>query len=212
MAILENGPNGGFTGKVGSVTGYYSNGKWIIRGLRKPSKKNKKGTAKQNACRNRFSLMQHFLSPLIPFLRIGFNMESRKRMMTAHNVAKSYNMLHAQNLDGSIDYSKVCLSYGSIIGPENPKVMVDDLGFHFSWTDNTGSDYDRANDQAMLIAYNVEKGVTYQETGGAKRKKCLDLLEITNADKGDIFHVWISFISEDRQHISMSTYCGSFVF
>ena len=31
MAIIENGANGGFTSKAGSVKGYYSNGKWIFR-------------------------------------------------------------------------------------------------------------------------------------------------------------------------------------
>jgi hypothetical protein len=39
MAILEDGPNGGFRGKVGSVYGYNLNGKCVIRGARKKSTK-----------------------------------------------------------------------------------------------------------------------------------------------------------------------------
>ena len=132
MAIIENGANGGFTGKVGSVTGYYANGKWIIRGLRKLSAKNKKGTAKQQACRARFAKMQEFLAPITYFIRIGFNMESKKRMMTAHNAAKSYNMLNAQEPDGTIVYSNVCLSYGSLIGVEGLEVQVTNNALHFS--------------------------------------------------------------------------------
>ncbi|MDO8993763.1 hypothetical protein [Daejeonella sp.] len=32
MAILSGGPNSGFSGKAGSVVGYYRMGKWVIRG------------------------------------------------------------------------------------------------------------------------------------------------------------------------------------
>ncbi len=209
MAIIEHGINGGFTGKAGSVTGYYLNGKWVMRGIRKRSKKNKKGTEKQRACRKRFSEMQKFLSPIIPVVRIGFNMESKKRMMTAHNVAKSYNMLNAQNLEGEIDYPNVCLTYGKIIGVENPQVTIDGTSLHFSWTNNTGSDHIRAYDQVMLIAYNVTNGVVVSELSGAKRRACAETLTINKIIE-QTYHVWISFISDDRQDIAMSTYCGSF--
>ncbi|GAB1463934.1 hypothetical protein MASR2M52_20200 [Pedobacter sp.] len=113
MAIIENGINGGLTGTVGTVTGYYLHGKYVIRSKRKTSKKNKIGSATQ---RSRFTimLMQQFLKPIVGFVRIGFDMESKKRMMTAHNVAKSYNILNSQNANGAIDYAKVCLTYGNI--------------------------------------------------------------------------------------------------
>ena len=41
MGKIENGINGGFTGTVGAVTGYYLNGKWVIRSKRRKSIKNK---------------------------------------------------------------------------------------------------------------------------------------------------------------------------
>ena len=111
MAIIENGINGGLTGTVGTVTGYYLHGKYVIRSKRKTSKKNKIGCATQ---RSRLTIMQQFLKPIVGFVKIGFNMESKKRMMTTHNVAKSYNMLNSQNANGAIDYAKVCLTYGNI--------------------------------------------------------------------------------------------------
>ncbi|WP_293299631.1 DUF6266 family protein [Pedobacter sp. UBA4863] len=114
MAIIENGINGGLTGTVGTVTGYYLHGKYAIRSKRKTSKKNKIGSATQKAARSRFTIMQQFLKPIVGFVRIGFNMKSKKRMMTANNVAKSYNMLNSQNANGAIDYAKVCLTYGNI--------------------------------------------------------------------------------------------------
>ncbi len=35
MAVLKNGANGGFSGKVGSIVGYELNGQDVIRGLPK---------------------------------------------------------------------------------------------------------------------------------------------------------------------------------
>ena len=212
MAIIENGANGGFTGKVGSITGYYSNGKWIIRGLRRLSAKNKKGTAKQQACRSKFTKMQEFLAPITYYIRIGFNLESKKKMMTAHNAAKSYNMLNAQAADGTIDYSKVCLSYGNLIGVEGLQVQAQNKELHFTWIDNTNLDHRRSSDQVMILAYDVHSHITHVETGGAKRSKCAETLAMKVGNKGASYHTWLSFISEDRLQISMSTYCGLYRF
>ncbi|HQS07076.1 MAG TPA: DUF6266 family protein, partial [Daejeonella sp.] len=79
MAILSGGPNSGFSGKAGSVVGYYRMGKWVIRGLPRLSTKNKKGSALQNVHRNRFIQVQQFLKPISGFIRIGFNLEAKQR-------------------------------------------------------------------------------------------------------------------------------------
>ncbi|QNR85782.1 hypothetical protein H9N25_04795 [Pedobacter riviphilus] len=212
MGKIENGINGGFTGTVGAVTGYYLNGKWVIRSKRRKSIKNKIGSADQKTCRSRFTMMQTFLSPIVGFIRIGFNLESKKRMMTAHNVAKSYNMLNAQNADGEIDYAAVRLSFGNLTGAEGVKLEHDDAGVHFSWTDNANDDYNRKHDQVMLMVYDVDNKTAIYETGGARRFKERESLEIPSFYKGRTFHTWIAFIADDRMGISASTYCGSFVF
>jgi len=212
MGKIENGINGGFTGTVGAVTGYYLNGKWVIRSKRRKSIKNKTGSADQKVCRSRFTMMQTFLSPIVAFIRIGFNLESKKRMMTAHNVAKSYNMLNAQNAAGEIDYAAVRLSFGNLTGAEGVKLEHDDAGVHFSWMDNTNGDYTRQHDQVMLIVYDVDNKMAIYETGGARRLKERESLEIPSFYKGKTFHTWMAFIADDRMGISASTYCGSFVF
>ena len=212
MGKIENGINGGFTGPVGTVTGYYLNGKWVIRSKRRTSVKNKNGSADQKACRSRFTMMQTFLSPIVDFIRIGFNLESKKRMMTVHNVAKSYNMLNAQNAAGEIDYAAVCLSFGNLTPAEGVKLEHDDAGVHFSWTDNANGDYTRKHDQVMLMVYDVDNKTAIYETGGARRSKERESLEIPSFYKGRAFHTWMAFIADDRMGISASTYCGSFVF
>ena len=132
MAILNDGINGGFTGKVGSVIGYQLNGKWVIKGLPKVSRKNKIGTEKQNLSRRKFTLMQLFLREVLGYIRIGFNLEAKKRMMTAHNVAKSLNMLQAFNEDNTIDFSKITLTYGNLTGAQSSSHFADDAGIHFT--------------------------------------------------------------------------------
>ncbi|MBB6240389.1 hypothetical protein HDC90_005064 [Pedobacter sp. AK013] len=212
MGKIESGINGGFTGTVGAVTGYYLNGKWIIRSKRRKSIKNKIGSADQKACRSRFTMMQTFLSPIVGFVRIGFNMESKKRMMTAHNAAKSYNMLNAQNAAGEIDYEALRLTFGNISGATDVKLEQDDMGVHFSWSDNSNGDYNRKYDQVMLLIYDLENKMAIYETGGARRSKGTETIALSSVAKGSTFHTWIAFISDDRTEISMSTYCGTFIF
>lgn len=208
MATIRNGINGGFTGKVGSVIGYELNGQWVIKGLPRSSKKNKKGTEKQKVCRSGFAKMQSFLQPLIPFIAVGYNLESKMRMMTAHNAAKSYNMLNALDANGDIDCSKVCLTFGSLIGVANPTVVKDEVGFRFSWGNNADNKLIRRMDQAMVMAYNLKNGRTYFKLSGARRSELTETVQIPAFERGNEFQTWISFISDDRQAIAISSYTG----
>lgn len=157
MAILNDGINGGFTGKVGTVVGYQLNGKWVIRSLPKSSIKNRVGTSKQQNCRHKFVQMQHFLSRVLGFIRVGFNLEARAGQMSAHNAAKSYNMIHAFDDAGTIDYSKVRLTQGILPGPQNAAVQVSPKGLRFTWENSYEENTERAYDQVMLMAFNGKK-------------------------------------------------------
>lgn len=211
MATFKQGINGGFTGKVGSVIGYQLRGQWVMKALPKSNPKKKKATAQQKACRSAFSKMQHFLQPLIPFIRVGFNLESILRMMTAHNAAKSYNMLHALDAHGDIDCAKVCLTFGNLLGAENPMVLKDDMGLHFSWGNNAGDKWIRETDQVMVMVYNVKNQQVYFKLSGARRSDQRESIEIPALEKGNELHTWISFISDDRRQIAMSSYTGAVV-
>lgn len=217
MAILKDGANGGFSGKAGSIVGYSLYGKWMIRGLPKLSRKNKIGTDKQKVVRARFTAMQHFLGPVLYFIRVGFNLESRIRGNSAYNAAKSYNMLNAMNADGTIAYERICLSYGNLTGAIGVEVQSDDMGFHFTWTDNSylsGSPalFISNDDQVMLLAYDLVTQQAYFITAGATRGLSKETLVLQESLKGKSFHLWISFISENRDRIATSTYLGEKIF
>ncbi len=208
MAILEDGPNGGFSGKVGSVIGVIRFGTAIIRGMPRISRKNKKGSPAQNVSRSRFTQMQYFLKPVLYFIRVGFNLEAKSRSMTAHNAAKSYNMLNAFNDEGNIDYSKIVLSFGNLPGALNATVAKDDAGLHFTWDDNTNKNWELETDQVMLLAYDPANNSAFMMLSGARRTAKMETLQIHERASTNEFHTWIAFISDDRQRISMSTYVG----
>lgn len=216
MAILAGGPNGGFSGKAGSVVGYYQHGKWVIRGLPKLSPKNKKGSANQNVCRSKFSVMQSFLKPIILFIRIGFNMEAKKNGNTAHNSCKSYNMLNAFDENGKINYAAVRVSAGNLIGAVDVVIELVDEEVVFTWRDNSkeGSERgwgdERENDQIMILGYHDgEIKNLFGTISGERRSAGRQAIRISRNSLPWEYHVWVSFISDDRQLISNSIYAGT---
>ena len=68
--------------------------------------------------------MQTFLSYVLDFIRVDFNLEAKAKGMSAHNLAKSYNMVHAFNENGEIDFSRIMLAQGKLLGPANAAVQV----------------------------------------------------------------------------------------
>jgi hypothetical protein len=220
MATIASGINGGFSGKAGTVVGYYRLGQWVIRAKPRKSTKNKRGTPEQKASRSLFTKMQYFLFPTLSFIRVGFNMEGRSKQMTAHNAAKSYNMLNAFTPEGEIDFSKVVLTFGNLPGALNATVEKDDAGLHFSWDNNSNEKLAEWRDQVMVLAYddmivdinNEKQPKAYYLLSGARRNTGNETLEIHSPSKGHTLHTYIAFISDNRERISMSTYLGEIVY
>ncbi|SKB30948.1 DUF6266 family protein [Daejeonella lutea] len=212
MGILSGGPNSGFSGKAGSFVGYYRLGKWVIRGIPRLSAKNKKGSPDQKVSRSRFTQVQSFLKHIMPFIRIGFHLEARRKGNTAHNSASSWNLLNAFNDNGELDYSKTRVSSGILEGAQNASAQHVDGKIIFTWDDN--SSYTDSGkrivpewlDQVMLLAYQVKYPSMVMISSGARRSAGSDSLEIPGV-KGE-WHTWIAFVSDDRQYISNSEYLG----
>lgn len=212
MGILSGGPNSGFSGKAGSYVGYYRLGKWVIRGIPRLSAKNKTGSPDQKVSRSRFTQVQYFLQHIMPFIRIGFHLEARRKGNTAHNSASSWNLLNAFNENGELDYSKTRVSSGILTGAQNASVQHVDRKIIFTWDDNSiytdagKSLVPKPLDQVMLLAYQVKYPCIRMVSSGARRSAGNDSLELP-AVKGE-WHTWIAFISDDRQNISNSEYLG----
>jgi len=214
MAILNGGPNAGFSGKAGSVVGYYQYGKWVIRGLPRYSQKNKVGTVEQKKYRSRFSKMQHFIKPLLPFIRVGFNLEAKRKGNSAHNSAKSWNMLHAFNEEGEINYSDFRISMGNLPGAVGVAVKLNKKQLVISWRDNSKEDSSPGNwdlrklDQVIILVYDSEVKFLHGTLSGARRSEERHVISISKNEEPFDHPAWIAFISDDRQSISNSSYIG----
>ena len=218
MAIITGGVNGGFSGKAGSVVGYYQHGKWVIRGLPRLSRKNKKGSVNQNICRSKFTKMQYFLAPILFFIRTGFNLEAKRKGNTAHNSAKSWNMLNAFDENGDINHSAVRVSSGNLLAAADAAVETYEDELVFTWRDNSSevSNRDHAGlreiDQVMLLVYNPELNHSHIVLSGARRSEGREVIKIRRLSPALEYHTWISFIADDRQSIANSTYTGIVIF
>lgn len=212
MAILKNGLHGGFSGKLGNVVGSMVGGKCIVRSLPQTNNKNKIGSTKQNIYRIRFRNLHDFLKPLLHFIRTGFNLEGRLNDLSAYNSAKSYNLLNAVEMDGTLNYEKILVSKGKLPHAKNLQLYIDDIGFHFSWTNNNDLVHERLSDQLMILAYTDKDHTPYYVLSSNRRSQLQDSLNIPSYEKGKLFHIWVSFISDNREGITDSLYMGLHTF
>jgi len=60
----------------------------------------------------------------------------------------------------------------------------------------------------MILAFSPKDNIALTVFSGSKRKFGTEVLEIPSFYKGSKFHTWISFVSDDRLSISMSSYVG----
>lgn len=209
MAIIKNGINGSFFGKVGSVIGYEWRGIPVMRGL--PKKRTSPPSEKELANRERMRIMQKFLQDSKNFIDLGFQLEAKARNMSAFNAAMSYNKKYAitgSYPDLKIDYEKLLVSKGLLITPTNPSVAYVEGTLHFKWDAVAAPTKVRT----LLFAFtedreymNASYGLVYGDSGE-------DLLEFdlseSNYPNAVRIHSYIAFINVMNDAISNSVYCG----
>lgn len=207
MAILRNGPNGGLSGKFGSVIGYRLNGQDIIKGLPKKRKKKRNPSKREQANRDKFAQMQAWLKPLLGFLQIGF--KSYAPTFQGFVAAKSYNSKHAfmQKDDGSsyIDPALALVSFGSVVLPQTMNMELKDNEIVFTWS--TEGHYEGI-DLAMVMAYVPETGSVRYDLAAAKRYTGIAALLMPNEFIGQEVHVYLAFVAYDHSAQSNSHYLG----
>ena len=80
---------GGFSGRVGTVVGYYRRGAWFVRAYQ-PHIKDRKSAA-QLEQRSRFKAMIQFASPATPVLRVGLRKVAADQQITEGNAFLKIN-------------------------------------------------------------------------------------------------------------------------
>lgn len=206
MATIKDGIHGAFSGKVGKIVGYVRKGQAIIR---TQGERTTPPTQKELLNREKFAISQKWLSPLIDFLRIGF-----KDYQTTYEgflAAKSYNQKNAMNCDENnkffIDPALALVSFGNQELPLTANAQTNkNQEIIFNWSTEGVYQY---NDQAMVVAYDIENAKMIYNPGIARRQTGTAILKLAITDIKKTFHVYLAFISDNRTSKSNSMYLGS---
>ena len=209
MATYKDGINGPFRGKVGTVVSYQWRGIWVMRNV--PKTNTKERSLKQLANQQRMSVVQKLLQRVIVFIRKGYHLEGEKRRMSAFNAAMSYNKMNAvkgEYPDFEIDYEKFRFAEGDLEEVENLQLTRFDDRIELTW-DPISKDNGRDDDQAMILLVSKDKNIELGEFSGAQRKEGKQIVFFGSSEIQDVsFESYFSFISDDRNMVSTSVYCG----
>ncbi|MCX2430164.1 DUF6266 family protein [Pedobacter sp. GR22-10] len=208
MGIIKKGILGGFSGKVGQVVGSSWRGLDVMRSL--PKKSNSEPSNEQLEQRQKFGLVVNFLSPLKGMLEKTYGRVSGSK--SKFNLALSYHIQEAitgvmPNLE--IDFSKVVLSRGELLGPKAATVAVNTVAeINFNWQANSGTGLSSDDDQVIMVLYNPSKKLHVVEQGSTKRVDLSLTLQVPTLFSGDVVHGWMAFLSASGKDSSTSVYLG----
>jgi len=206
MARLLNGIMGGLSGTIGPVIGSSRNGVPYLKSCY--NKRKATNHPMEIANRKKFADAHAFLHPLLEVVREGFRVEGRSQGFTA---AKSWVLKNAFEKQGdnfNLNPALVKLSIGDLHLPTNITVnSPEPFIFEFNW-DASPANRNDSKDQAVLIAYPIEKAKPIFTLAGAFRCSGTDRLQVKLGD-ATTYHLYIWFVSADRSRRSESLYLGS---
>jgi len=208
MARIINGINGGFTGKVGTVTGYIRNGGSFMRSRtrRKDTVKSEKRVVQQQKIKVCNEFTKQFSGS--GFFNTSF--PANGATSTGYNRATSAIMNRAivQNPGASLSYPLVLVSMGMLPGAVYASALANDDGnIVFSWADNTGTGTAKEDDKVLMVAYFPESKEAVYGITDAIRKDSKTILPM-KLMKG-MAETWMGFVSADESIAADSVYTGS---
>ena len=204
-----NSVTGSAVGKVSNAVFYRLNGQEVIRGTgKKKIFKSKKVFAQNDSIR----LLMNVFAKVKPFIKAGFKNEAAGSTRNYHNLATSYNRIHAIDFIEDVPvlrYDKVLLSRGRAQPPLNAKVKANPEGLEFSWDTVPDLPWDTNQDQAMTLAWFPELNEALFNIAGAHRRTGTDQLNLPPSLQSQKMEVYMAFVSEDRESVSNSIYLGN---
>ena len=208
MGKLVGGPFGMLHGRVGNLVGYVLNGENVMRQIGRSEKPLTK--ARKVNC-EKMTVVNRFLQPALPFIRLGFRFEAAGTNRNAYNEAVSYNKMNA--LQGeypniSMDYSKVLVSKGSLPVAKQPQIERTEQGVLFTW-DTSNIPTEQNYDRAMLLVSYPEMGEMNYLPSGSMRIEGKDLVLVDWDYRNARMEAYISFVNPEGTKVSDSVYVGS---
>lgn len=211
MAILKEGINGPFSGKVGSIVGYQLNGQTIIRGL--PKVVRRKPTALTLLNRARMKAVSQFLKPLKYVIDFGYrNIAPQGSRVGTFQAAQSYTLRNAIDYgEDNVPYvnpEKVLVFRGDLTKPTLLAVTRKESNIYIQW-DTEKYKYERG--VLLVMAYAIEKGQIWFDEGIAKISEgsvTWNLGEETSLERYPHLHLYVGFYDIVYNKLSDSVYAG----
>lgn len=202
MATFLNGILGGFSGKVGTVIGSNWNGIDYMRS--RAANITQPNTVAQLEQRARFGMAGKFLRPLIPFLRVSYRSLAVKK--SAFNAAMAHTLENAVKgiyPDVMIDYTKVLVSQGTLLGAQNPDATSVIAGkVDFTWDDNSTEYGAAATDKVVVAVYSESLKKWLPIIGAATRVQSALTITLPEIFSGQEVQTYIGFSNADQSEFS----------
>jgi hypothetical protein len=194
---------GRIIGKHGTAVGAIREGKAVLRIFTPPSNPN---SVKQQTQRMKFGLVLSSMKPLRKAITIGFGSKRcfYQAISLALNSAVSGVFPHF-----TFDYSKVKVSSGLLAQGVSAKVslLAGNLA-SVEWTPDVWAG-GSANDMLYVVFLDSATGIAKFDLTGVTRQNGKFTVELSAAEPGSTFHVWLFF--SDATQCSNSQYLGTVV-
>jgi len=211
MAKVIEGLTLGLSGSLGNMT--------ISRqkdGTSTAKQKNKKSdkprTLGQLANSQNTTVISVFSKVIKEFVKVGFALQAKREKindpfnsMVKHVRANALTGVYPER---SVDLTRVLITKGTMPGPEDITVSLNEFGLLFTWNPETNIDGAHYTDQVMMVAHFPDLGKAKFKTAGSERYTGKDLLSLTGIKRGNTADIFISFIANDHSSISDSVYLG----
>ncbi len=207
MALIYQGINGPFVGKVGPVVGYLWKGKACMRAYNRQV--NYPNTLMQQHQRDWFVSMVRFASKATAALQLGFARRAEEAQMTEGNYFVRQNKQHFHSENGvlSVDYSKLKIASGAAADvyfksprfEENETIVVE-------FEKNTMSFRASSSDKIYVYVYAPELEEGFLSAPVERRQKSLSM-RLPQHWSGVEVHLY-GFVIDREGRSSESTYIG----
>ncbi|RYG18092.1 MAG: hypothetical protein EOO07_09725 [Chitinophagaceae bacterium] len=210
MGTYLKGILGPFSGTVGAVVGASFRGKDVMRS--RPRKSSKLPTLLQEVQRAKFTKATQLLSPARMVLSNYFGVPTGAK--SRFNMAMAYHLQNAIMYDGLeafVDYEKVELAKGSLLGFQNLKCENRTSGeLNFTWEDNSNQGEARPTDVVKVVL--LQKDTTQYEffLNVGTREEGSQKITLPTYLQGTEQYVYAFLVSQNNKAYATSQYLGSF--
>lgn len=209
MAIQENGPNGLFKGKVGSVYGYELNGQNIIRGARRKSNKPPSEAVLLN--RQKIKVAGNFMRPIKSLLQYGYrNIAPKGSKIGPFQLAQQHILKETMELDADCQYyvnvEKVFIFKGPLAPPVGCSVEKHGKMLHVKWT--AIPDYADKMFKINVALFNTNNFIQLDIGIAEVNQGACTIPLVGYSDAGVPIHVYLGIWDSLHDLLSDSVYCG----